>query len=139
MKLKQKAIGHGLKTGMRHSYNNISEEKLAKMMEVTYQDRIEAKMRWAVKLYKDWHQMRLDRVDYEDEIYEADIENIANVTKEKFKFALCRFICEVKKSKDQGDFPGHTLYQILCSIQNYLRKKEINWKLVHGTEFCQLE
>ena len=45
----------------------------------------------------------------------------------------------LKKIKDQGDYPGHMLYQIVCSLQNYLRKKGVNWKLVHGTEFCKLE
>ena len=39
--------------------------------------------------------MRLDHVDYEDEIFKADINDIPNFTKENFEFALCRFICEV--------------------------------------------
>ena len=52
--------------------------------------------------------------------------------KVKFEFALCRFICEVKKSKEEGDYPGCTLYQMTCAIQNYLKKHNINWKLVQG-------
>ena len=83
---------------MKCTCNSVSDEKLAKMMEVNYQERTETKMRWAVKLYKDWHNMRLDRVDYEDEIFESDIDNIANVSKDAFEFAMCRFICEAEEN-----------------------------------------
>ena len=122
-KLKSKVIGICSAKGMKHTYNSVSEEKLAKMMEVNYQERTEIKMRWAVKLYKDWCNMRLDRVDYEDEIFELDIDNIANVSKDAFEFAMCRFICEVKKVKDQGDYPGCTLYQWCAHCRIILEKK----------------
>ena len=103
-------------------------------MEVTYQQRTQAKMQWALKLYKDWHEMHLDKVDYNDKIYDVDLDS-DTLSKENLSFALCRFICKVKKSRDQEDFPGRTLHQIVCAIQNYLRKREINWKLVHSEEF----
>ena len=124
--------------GRKRNYNTITDEKIAKMMEVTYQQRTEAKIKWAVKLYRDWRQMRLDRVDYDDRIYDADIDGDC-LTKVNLEYALCRFICEVKKSKDQGDFPGRTLYQIVCCLQNHLRKREISWKLVHGEEFSNFQ
>ena len=126
------------KKGIVCTYNSVSDAKLLKMMEVTYRDRTEAKMRWAVELYKDWREMRLDHVDYENEIFDADIDN-PNLGKSDFEFALCRFICEVKKAKDQGDYPGHTLYQIVCSILNYLCKKNIDWKLVHSKDFSNFQ
>ena len=117
------------------SYNVISEEKIGKMMEVTYQQRTEAKIRWAVKLYNDWRSMRIDQIGCDLRIGEADLNDFTTLNKENFEFALCRFICEVKKIKDAGDFPGRTLYQIVCCIQNFLRKNDVNWRLVHGDDF----
>ena len=51
--------------------------------------------------------------------------------------AMCRFIVEVKKCKENVDYPGRTLYQLAIAIQNYLKKKGVLWKLVHsnGQEF----
>ena len=105
------------------------------MMEINFQQRTVAKTKWAVNYYNDWREMRLDKVDYEDKIYEADLNNIEKLTKQNFKFVLYRFICEVKKSKDDKDYPGKTLYQLVCALQNYLKKKKLDWKLVHGNEF----
>ena len=105
------------------------------MMEINYQECTEAKIRWAVKCYNDWRQMRLDRVDYDDEILESDLNDVKNLKKDSFEFALCRFICEVRKSRSDGEYPAKTLYQLSCALQNYLRKNEINWKLVHGSDF----
>ena len=76
------------------------------------------KIRWAVKLYRDWREMRLNRVDFKEAILNADLDKIKTVSKDDLEFALCRFICEVKKSKEDADFPGRTLYQIICCIQN---------------------
>ena len=56
------------------------------MMELQYQQHTEAKIRWAVKCYNDWHEMRLDRVDYEEEIYEADLGCPEKLTKKNFEF-----------------------------------------------------
>ena len=131
--MKYKAIGV-INGGRKRNYNSISEDKIAKMMEVTYQQRTKAKIQWALKLYKDWCEMHLDKVDYNDKIYDADLDS-DTLSKENLSLHCVVFICKAKKSRDQGDFPGRTLHQIVCAIQNYLRKREINWKLVHSEEF----
>ena len=59
------------------------------------------------------------------------------LTKENLECALCRFICEVRKTKEVGDYPGATLYQMACALQNFLKKKGLKWRIVHGDEFCQ--
>ena len=77
------------------------------MMQVTFQQHTEAKIKWAFKCYDDWCNMHLDRdVDCECEIINSDLKETEMLSKEKFEFALCRFICEVKKSKEEGDYPG---------------------------------
>ena len=141
-RLKNQAMGikKAITTGMRRIFNTISEEKIKRMMEVTYQERIEAKLRWAVKLYREWSRMRVDQSDCDLNIVYADLDDVASLTKENFEYLMCRFICEVRKAKENADFPGRTLYQIVCSIQNFLRKRDINWKLVHnGNKFCRFQ
>ena len=105
------------------------------MMELHYQQRTEAKIKWAVKCYNDWRAMRMTKIDCDLNIVEADINDVALLTKSNLEFALCRFICEVKKTRYEGDYPGRTLYQMTCCLQNHLRKKGVNWKLVHGEDF----
>ena len=141
-KLKNRALGviAANRQGRRRSYNSITDEKIAKMMEITYQQRTEAKIKWAVKNYNDWRDMRLENPPFDLLIEEADLNNLACLTRENFEHSLCRFICEVKKVRPEGDYPGRTLYQMVCSLQNYLRKNDIKWKLVHGeTEFLQFQ
>ena len=141
-KLKTRALGvcRGGVQGRARLYNSVTDEKLAKMMEVTYQQRTEAKMKWAVNSYNLWRQMRLTKYPYDENIMRADLNDIQNVSKENLEYSLCRFICEVKKVRENADYPGRTLYQMICSIQNYLRKNEVMWKLVHGdNEFLQLQ
>ena len=79
--------------------------------------------------------MRLDRNVCEKEILEADLDDLFTLTKENLEFALCRFIYKVKKNKTDEDYPGRTLYQMTCAIQSFLHKKDIDWKIVHGSEF----
>ena len=123
--------------GRKKSYNTISEDQMLQMMEVNYQQRTEAKIKWAVALYNDWREMRLLNPQTDLRILEADLNNVKMLEKPCFEYTLCRFICEVKKSRVEGDYPGKTLYQIVCALQNFLRKKEVNWKLVHGEEFSK--
>ena len=125
--------------GRKRNYNLVSDSKIAKMMEVKFQQRTEAKIKWAVKLYNEWHDMRLDKVDYEEQIFDADLNDVSKLTKENLEFALCRFICEVKKVKEDADYPGKTLYQLVCALQNYLKKHDLNWCLVHSDDFVNFQ
>ena len=128
-------LGHGNR-GMRRSFNTVTDEEIAKMMKITFQQRTESKIKWALKCYDDWRTMRLDaNVDCEREILEADLKDTTLLNKTNLEFALCRFICEVKKSREESDYPGCTLYQMVCALQNHLKKKGLNWKLVHGDDF----
>ena len=94
MQLKKKAIGvlGGQSQGRKRQYNIVSEQKLRKMMELTYEVRSEAKIKWAVKAYRDWREMKLDDTECEEEIIFSDIDEVSMLTKERFEIALCRFI-----------------------------------------------
>ena len=135
--MKNRALGvcRGGVEGRRRSYNVVSEEKISKMMELNFQQRTEAKIKWAVRCYNEWREMRLEEPNCDLRILESDINNLRAVSQDDFEFSLIRFICEVKKTRCEGDYPWNTLYQLVCALQNHLRKQEIAWKLVHGDQF----
>ena len=70
--------------------------------------------------------MCLDHVAYEDEIFYADLNDIPNLKEESFEFALCRFICEIRKVKGNTDYPVRTLYQLTCDYKITLRNMTYN-------------
>ena len=135
MKKNALAVAGGGVRGRILSFHNISEQKINKMMQIQFQNRTEAKIKWSVNCYNNWREMRLTRPNCCLEILESDINVPASLDKKSFEYALCRFICEVKKTKNEGDYPGRTLYQMACALQNHLRKNKVNWKLLHGDEF----
>ena len=104
-------------------------------MEIQYEVRSEAKIKWAIKAYREWRDVKIEDEDCERDIMFSDLDEPATLVQEYFENALCRFIVEVKKCKEDVDYPGRTLYQMACAIQNHLKKNKINWKLVHGFEF----
>ena len=42
---------------------------------------------------------------------------------EQLDFAVARFVAEVRKEKDGQEYPGKTLYEMIGSIQTFLRVK----------------
>ena len=92
-------------------------------------------MKWAVNAYQKWRDYRLSDVGYDEKIFEANLDEIRNLSIDNMSYALCRFIPEVKKAKSNEDYPSKTLYEIVVSIQKYLNHNKIPWKLIHGDEF----
>ena len=105
------------------------------MMEMKYQQRAEAKIKWALNCYNDLRDMQLEQPDCDLKILDTNLAVMTTLSKNNFEFVLCRFICEVRKRKEDGDFPGRVLYQMVCALQNYLKKNSKDWKLLHGEEF----
>ena len=135
--MKKRAVGvlTGMAEGRKRKYNYVSEEKLKKMMEFSFEARSEAKIKWAVRAFRDWRNVKLDSEECEEDILFSDIDEPSCLSKDRFEVALCRFIVEVKKYKEDEDYPGRTLYHMACALQNHLKKHNIMWKLVHGTDF----
>ena len=51
---------------------------------------------------------------------------------------MCHFIPEVTKLNRTSEYPGKSLYQMCIAIQKFLNQNGIPWKLVEGSDFCQL-
>ena len=138
-KLKKHAVGilGGAAQGRKRIYNTISEDKLKKMLELSFHERSEAKIRWAVKAFNDWRVMKLDTdvEEVDENILYVDLNYLSTLKKENFEYCLCRFMCEVRKSKGGGEYPGCTLYQMFCALQNFLKKKGLKWRIEHSVKF----
>ena len=85
------------------------------------------KVNWEVKMYRDWRNYR-DTNGYEN--IECDLDDKSTINHENLKFALVRFLTEVKKV-DGSNFPGKTLFEILICLQFHLETIGINWKLLN--------
>ena len=85
------------------------------------------KIKWAVKMFRDWRQFRSSG-GFEN--IECDLDDKATVNEESLNFALPRFLTEVKKV-DGSDYPGKTLYKILICIQFHLETIGFGWKLLN--------
>ena len=111
-------------------YNFKSEAKIEELKKIRLKKRTEAKMNWGVKSYNAWREQRLIDFNYDPGIFFADLNDLANLNKENFEHAMCRFIPEVTKSRGEGLYPAKTLYQLVVAIQKFLNVNKIAWKLV---------
>ena len=74
-----------------------------------------------MKVFEEQKKQRNDSVLKEDCSGEPVIqEDIDEMSDEILDFTLARFVAEVRK-EDGQEYPGKTIYEILSSIQMYLR------------------
>ena len=99
-----------------------------------------AKVKWAVRAFNEWRATRLqDGEAFDQFVFDSNLCDLKNLRPNALCHALCRFIPEVTKVKEGGEYPGKTLYEMIISIQKYLNENEIPWKLVEGKEFCNVK
>ena len=55
------------------------------------------------------------------------------LTKYELDFCLCRFICKVRKTDDETEYPGKTCYKIVTSIHLEMNGK--CFKLLSDKDF----
>ena len=96
-----------------------------------------AKVNWAVTAFNEWREARLEFC-YDAYIFDANLNDLKNLTVDNLVYALCYFIPEVTKKKTGEPYPGATLYQMIVAIQKHLRINGIRWNLVYGAEFIQV-
>ena len=94
----------------------------------------QSNVNWAVSAYNRWRNERLNNMEYDYGIYNADLNCPERLEKMNLIHALCYFIPEITKVSGEA-YPGKTLYQIVVSIQKYLETKKIYWRLVEDRDF----
>ena len=123
----------------RRKFSFLPEDKIETLHQIQLKKRTEAKCKWVVSAYCDWREDRLRTFNYDYSIYTADLNNLETLTEGDLQHSLCRFIPEITKSRREGPYPAHTLYQLVLAIQKYLWVNKINWQLVEGKDFTDLK
>ena len=140
----QKSVGKKINWGTAKAvsnkfrkFHNITADRLQALKTKTMKKRSESKMLWGVRTYQEWREKKLSDVsNYNEDIFNANLDDLKNVTISNLENSLCIFIAEVTKVNGD-DYPGTTLYQLTVSIQKFLNENDINWKLVDGPQFKQ--
>ena len=81
------------------------------------------KWAWVLKIFDQWKDKRNEaivKVSYSGEPLIQ--ENLREMSDEQLDFALARFISKVRR-EDGEEYPGKYLYEMLGSIQTFLRVK----------------
>ena len=113
----------------------LPDHALAQLSNKNFSDETMRKVKWARKMYNDW---RAYRHGLGLEYIQCDLENEETLTVENIRYAMCRFITEVKKVNGE-DFPGKTLYDIVVCLQFYLECRGYGYKLINDESFRDLK
>ncbi len=103
----------------------------------TFSENTNAKINWAVNLYRDWYFERCKSHNCDSRIQWSNLE-AQEISKANLAYALSCFLSEVRK-RDGSEYPGDTLYQLVVCIQFFLECSGCHWKLIDGEEFIPLK
>ena len=98
----------------------------------------ESKIRWVVRLFESWRKDRNARAMKGVSTVRPILYPLLEMDKDLLNYSLSRFICEVVKANGQ-DFPGHTLYEMIISIQLYFEQNGFLYKFLCDEEFVQIK
>ena len=123
-----------LQKAVSRNFSYVSEDRIEDLKTVKLKPNSASMVNWGVNAFNEWCEERLRKFQYDVGIYYADMNDLKTLSKENLNHALCRFIPEVTKQKDDGPYPGHTLYQLIKAIQKYLNVSKLPWKLVENCD-----
>ena len=110
-------------------------DTLERLTKKTFAAETMKKMSWVKNMFQEWRYYRNLSTEFSD--IHCDLDNVETITVESLKFALVRFITEVKKI-DGTDFPPKTLYIVIC-IQFLLETEGFTWRLISDKPFTEVK
>ncbi len=136
--LDKKSVGQGSGDINKDRFHKpLSLVEIENLSHRSFAQNTENKIAWATQLYRNWWFQRCAKVNCDTRIKWSSIDNLKQISKTNFCFALCAFISEIKK-KDRSEFPGSSLYQILICIQFFVEKNGLKLKLLDHPDFVPL-
>ena len=139
MGLTKKVLSTAKSVSKMQRYKSVSDTKLDELKKRLMKKRTFNKMQWGINTFKEWRASKLSSPDgFDVNLLEVDVDVVSSLTKEKLCAVLCKFVAEITK-KDGSDYPGKTLYELICSIQKYPNNKNILWKLIDDPCFLDLK
>ena len=106
--------GNGTKLGLvtsqtvsrKRSFKTLTNAKLDLLKRRQLKQHTLAKVKWAVRAYNEWRAVRLqDKYEFNQLIFDANLCDLQCLKKEALCHSLCRFIPEVTKVNDGGEYP----------------------------------
>ena len=87
-------------------------------------------------MYTDWKEYRNSLGNVSD--IHCDLNDVSTINEYSLKFALCRFLTEVRKV-DGSEFPPKTMYDIIMCVQFHLETLGFSWRLISDEQFQEVK
>ena len=94
------------------------------------------KISWVVNMYTDWKEYRNSLGNVSD--IHCDLYDVSTINEYSLKFALCRFLTEVRKV-DGSELPPKTMYDIIMCVQFHLETLGFSWRLISDEQFQEVK
>ena len=99
----------------------ISSDECRRFEDSWVSDASRRKWNWVLNIFEEWRETRNEAVLKVENSGEPVLnQRIDEMSDEDLDFFLGRFVAEVRK-EDGQECPGKTIYEMICSLQCYLR------------------
>ena len=99
----------------------ISSDECRRFEDSWVSDASRRKWNWVLNIFEEWRETRNEAVLKVENSGEPVLnQRIDEMSDEDLDFFLGRFVAEVRK-EDGQEYPGKTIYEMICSLQCYLR------------------
>ena len=99
----------------------ISSDECRRFEDSWVSDASRRKWNWVLNIFEEWRETRNEAVLKAEHSGEPVLnQRIDEMSDEDLDFFLARFVAEVRK-EDGQEYPGKTIYEMICSLQCYLR------------------
>ena len=99
----------------------ISSDECRRFEDSWVSDASRRKWNWVLNIFEEWRETRNEAVlKVENSGEPVPNQRIDEMSDEDLDFFLGRFVAEVRK-EDGQEYPGKTIYEMICSLQCYLR------------------
>ena len=102
---------------------------MRKMSRKKFSDETMKKVKWVVKMYREWRECR----DDDNSIVDLGIKWKMWIKLHFFKVCVVSLL--KSKRLDGSEFPGKTLYDIVICVQFHMETCGFNWRLLSNDEF----
>ena len=123
----------------REYHEPLDVNSMTKLTYKKFSDETNKKIKWVLKMYREWRINRITRECQDDTINNiCDLDDVDNIKKENLVTGVCRFLTEIKKLNG-CEFPGKTLFEMVICVQFHLESCGKSWKLLSHDEFKDIK
>ena len=115
----------------------VDDRQIASVSNRVFAPESQRKIKWVINLYSEWRRNRISKPFCPNQIVNANLDLLFQITQVDLAYSLCRFIREVKKLNGE-EYPPNTLREMIIMVQMFLQTNGINWKLLDGSAFVGL-